>query len=373
LEGHVYIIGQIGSDQNSKGVEIQDVVSKVESMKDFERIFVHIDSHGGFVDVGNAIFDYLKTKSNVYTIAENVCMSIATKIHLSAPIEKRFVQEGTKYLIHNPLFQNVSGNADELIQMAESLKPTQNELLKMYVEETGISKEAVSGLMNQEAFISEEQLVEMNFASKILPKKELKAVAFFNTNEKNNKMSKFKIQALKTMASALGVDLSELTKADANEGREAVALMIETDGGTLETPFSDLMVGDPVLIEGVQAPAGTYVSSVDGMTIVIDENGMISEIIPAEEETEDVEAMKEEIANLKAENESLKAEKETLNSQIETSKNEKEEVLASIEAMKKIQSKFVPKTANRVVNSKGKTEVLSLKERIAIRKEQSKK
>lgn len=372
MEGHVYIIGQIGSDEKTKGVEIQDVVSKVEAMADFDNIFVHIDSMGGFVHVGDAIHDYLSTKTNVSTIAENVCMSIATKIHLSVPKEKRFVVEGTKYLTHNPLLTNVSGNADELIKMAEELKPVQNELVKMYVSKTGLSKEAVEGLMNQESFISEEQLIEMNFASKILPKNELKAVAFYNKEEKTkneNFMSKFKVQALQMFAKAMNVDLKEIIK-DENDGREAVALMIETENGTLETPFSDLMVGDPVLIDGVQAPAGTYVSTADGMTIVIDEMGMISEIIPAVED--DVEALKTEIENLKAQNESLIAEKEVLNVKVSEMETEQKEVLETIQNFKQVKSVFVPKVGKTIINSKGKDEVLSVKERIAKRKAEAK-
>lgn len=378
MEGHVYIIGQIGSDEKTKGVELHDVVSKVESMANFDNIFVHLDSAGGFVHVGDAIADYLGTKTNVSTIAENTCMSITTKIHLCVPKEKRFVQEGCKYLIHNPLFTNVSGNADELIKMAEDLKPTQNELVKMYVSKTGLSKEAVVGLMNQESFISEEQLIEMNFASKILPKMELKAVAFYNAENKNNNknenfMSNFKVTALTMFAKAMNVDLKELIK-DENNGREAKALMIETDKGVLETPFSDLMVGDPVLIEGVQAPAGTYISSVDGMTIVIDENGLISEIIPAvEDEGDDLEVLKTEIENLKAQNESLLSEKEALNVKVSEMETEQKEVLTTIENYKKIQSKFIPKVTVQNVNSKGKDEVLSVKERIAQRKAQAQK
>lgn len=375
MEGHVYIIGQIGSDEKTKGVELHDVVSKVESMANFDNIFVHLDSAGGFVHVGDAIADYLGTKTNVSTIAENTCMSITTKIHLCVPKEKRFVQEGCKYLIHNPLFTNVSGNADELIKMAEDLKPTQNELVKMYVSKTGLSKEAVVGLMNQESFISEEQLIEMNFASKILPKMELKAVAFYNAENKNNNknenfMSNFKVTALTMFAKAMNVDLKELIK-DENNGREAKALIIETDGGVLETPFSDLMVGDPVLIEGVQAKAGTYISSVDGMTIVIDENGLISEIIPVVED--DLEALKTEIENLKAQNESLLSEKEALNVKVSEMETEQKEVLTTIENYKKIQSKFIPKVTVQNVNSKGKDEVLSVKERIAQRKAQAQK
>jgi len=378
LEGHIYINGQIGSDNNTKGVEIQDIVLKMEQMKNFERVFVHINSLGGFVHVGNAIHNYLKAFDNVYTIAEGVCMSIATKIHLSAPIDKRFVQAGTEYLIHNPLFANVTGNADDFLQMAEELKPTQIELEKTYINETGLSKEAVQNLMKSEAHLTDEEIISLGFASKILPKEEFKAVALFEYKSKNeNFMSEFKKKTLLAVASVLGIKPEEMANFGTQE-REAQALIIETDKGTIETPFMDLMVGDPVLINGVKADPGTYVSTADGMQIVVNEEGNISEIIPATIEDpslmteEEIDSMKAQIESLQAENLALKTEKDSLNVEIASMKEEQVQTIASIEALKNVGSTFRPAVAVFKPKATASSEI-SIKERIAQKKAEAKK
>lgn len=358
MEGHIYIIGQIGSDDKIKGVELADVVTKMEQMKDFDNVFVHINSTGGFVTVGNAIYDYLKSFSNVSTIAEGVCMSIATKIHLSAPLSKRFVQAGCEYLIHNPLFQNVSGNADELMLMAKELEPTQKALEKTYTTETGLSLDAVKSLMKAESKLSDEQIVSMRFASAILPKQELKAVALFdkNKNEKNKFMSNFKVSMISAICNVFGVTAEQLASV---EGREQKAMIIETDKGTIETPYADLLVGDPAMIGTESAKPGTYLSTDGKLQIVIDEAGLISEIV------EITEVVEETIDDLKAKLTALETENQTLKASVDSMKAEQDETLAMIEKAKNLQSTFRPQTAQFRTKPTEQAKPLSVRERMA--------
>jgi ATP-dependent protease ClpP protease subunit len=362
MEGHIYIQGQIGSDDKTKGVELVDVVSKMEQMKSFDNVYVHINSTGGFVNVGNAIYNYLKSFSNVSTIAEGVCMSIATKIHLAAPLSKRFVQAGCEYLIHNPLFANVSGNADELMEMAKELEPTQKELEKTYINETGLSIDAVKSLMKAESKLSDEQIVSMRFASAILPKQELKAVALFdkNKNEKNKFMSNFKVSAMALICKTFGVTAEQLANV---EGREQKAMVIETDKGTIETPYADLMEGDPVMIGELSAGPGDYLTTDGKLKIVVGEDGLISEIVEISEVVE------ETMDELKAKLTALETENQTLKASVEEMTTEQNETLALIEKAKALQSTYRVPTNNFRGKPAGEPVALSVKERIAQRKQ----
>lgn len=325
--GNVYIIGQIGSnyDDNGnlikKGVEVIDVVQQLSSLQDAERVNVYINSEGGFVDTGRQIAELLKNVPNCFTIASELCASIATEIHLAVPLQNRLIEKGTTYMIHNPLFMGVSGDADTLKRMSESIKKTESEMESMYSKATGLSKEILSSLMQVETHLTDEQAVRLNFASKVIDKMERKAVALFN-NQKSN-MEK----QSKSFSERLALAMAVLTgKEEVNE-RNALAMEIPTDKGLLVTPFEDLQVGDEAMIEGQPAPDGEYLAE-NGQVLVV-MGGLVSEI------KEMVEPENEELAQLKAENESLKA-------QISELSTVSESALAKLEELAKKGSSYTP-------------------------------
>lgn len=343
--GKVYIKGQIGgsfTDEQGKeinGVTLTDVVSQVQALKGHEEIHVYIDSPGGSVEVGDSIADYLIEVKGIKTIASNLCASIATKIHLSAEKENRFIEEGTIYMIHNPLFTNISGNANELKEMAAYLEPIEKDLVNMYSKTTGLEKSAIKGMMKQETEFTATQAVELGFASKVLSKMQYKAVAFIdksNINLKKEKMSKTSAFAklVKNLAEFAGVE----APAFENE-RVALNVMFTGDGGNVMTPFQDLIVGDPVTLEdGTAAADGTYVSE-DGtiqITVVGGAVETIEMLDPNGELSIQVVALKEQIANLEAK----LAEKEEVINTMSIEKVETEKVLEAVNA--KIASNFKP-------------------------------
>lgn len=341
--GNVHIIGQIGNSYKEdgsiieKGVELVDVISQVEPLKDCELINVWINSGGGLVSVGDEIANYLSTKKNVVTIADGFCASIATKIHLSVPVENRKVVAGTQYMIHNPLFSEITNaNADDLKAAAAVLEPIQKGLVSMYVKTTGTSKQAIQSLMNLESSLSEEDLLNLGFVSEVINKVQLKAVAFIDQKKvinSNTNMSNVKLTLYSKMLAKL-------------QGREVKAIVEDVEQGTIETPFSDLMVGDPIMLGTEAAPADTYVLS-DGTQLVVTEPGVIGEIIKADGEPTEYTDLMNKIAELEAENTALKSDKEAQNSVIAEMEREHTEVLAVVDQYKaKEKSSFTPPAAS---------------------------
>lgn len=325
--GKIYITGQIGSDENTKGVELVDVVSRVEPLRNCEAIECYINSPGGSVEVGSQIAEYIGSISGMKTIATGICASIATKIHLAVPIENRFVVEGTEYMIHNPLFMDIkTANADQLEEMANVLKPIQNDLVKMYHKATGTSQEAISALMDIEASLTEEQLLTLGFVSSVIPK--LKPLAFINKSDKMEKKQTIKLTLLEKAMAKI-------------QGREIKAIMADVEQGSIETPFSDLMVGDPIMLNGEPAQPDTYVLA-DGTQLVVTEAGIIGEIIAPTAISNELEAennaLKEQVAN-------LTAELEAKNSAIAQMETEHNEVVALVESLKEKKSTYTPPVA----------------------------
>ena len=362
--GNVYITGQIGNnyDENGnitqKGVELIDVVSQIEPLSSCETINVWINSPGGFVSVGNDIHDYLKGLENVVTIADGYCASIATKIHLSRPLGQRKVVAGTQYMIHNPLMPEITNaNTNDLKEIIEFLEPMQKDLVKTYVDSTGTSKEAIQALMDVESSLTDEQLVSLNFVSEIINKVQLKAVAFLDKQVNNKQLDMNKSN----------IKLSLMMKAMAMlKGREVVAIIQDVAQGTIETPFSDIMAGDPIMLGTEPAPADTYVLA-DGTQLVVTEVGIVGEIITPSGEEVDYTALETEISDLKAKNEALALQLEEKTALIQAMETEHEQVMAVVSANKSKASSYVPpiNSAVNISRNKGVDKVAMLADRRA--------
>jgi len=352
----IYINGMIGSTESKRGVELQDVVSQIESNKEAEQYLIYINSEGGSVRVGKLIAEYISKLDNAITIADGFCASMGTEIHLARPIHQRKIKEGTSYFIHCPLIEGFSGNSDELAEASEYIKQTENAMLNMYHKATGLNKAALSGLMKQETSLTPEECVSLGFCSEIVQNLELKAVAFIdkeiiNTNINNKKMNlKEKIVA-------------SIVKAFETE-EEVKAMMVATDNGELTFASEGELpeVGEEVMLGEEIAPDGNYTTEA-GFVIVVAE-GVVTEI--TEPEVVDVEAMKTEIESLKAQLEEATA-KAT-----EIEENAMATVQEEILAFKKeIQSKYEPKAKKEEFNKSAKE--LSIREKALARKEEQEK
>jgi len=355
----IYINGQIGSTEDSKGVELQDVIMQVEANKDADVLHIHINSPGGSVNTGRLIAEYISKLSNAITIAEGLCGSIATEIHLAVPVEKRKIIAGTQYFIHNPLLQGISGNASELLEASEYVKVYQTEMLRMYVSRTGTDKAAIEGLMNAETSLTDDQCIKLGFVSEIIAKQELKAVAFLDKkikidNNKNFDMSKIAEEIKKGFATL---------KAEIGIKKEVTAGMIVTDGGELSYASEGELpeVGEVVMMGEEIAAEGVYIME-NGTVVTVVAEGVVESVVPMEEEEEEtVEALKLKIEALEtAHAEEMKEMNETFTSQMDALKVE-------------IGSNFVPKAEKKVFAKKIVKKTLTMREKVAARKEELKK
>ena len=100
-------------------------------------IKVFIDSPGGDVDAGFAIFDMMRfVKPDVYTVGMGLVASAGALILLASPKELRLGLPNSHYLIHQPL-SGIRGVATEIEIHAKELEKLRIKLNKLISEETG--------------------------------------------------------------------------------------------------------------------------------------------------------------------------------------------------------------------------------------------
>lgn len=137
-----------------------------------EPIKVFIDSPGGDVDAGFAIFDMMRfVKPDVYTIGMGLVASAGALIILASPKDKRYAFPNSHYLIHQPL-SGIRGVATEIEIHANELEKLRIKLNKLISEETGKNIDQVGKDTDRDYWMNAEEALEYGLVSKIITKRE---------------------------------------------------------------------------------------------------------------------------------------------------------------------------------------------------------
>ena len=140
----VSIYGDIGS-WNISAASLIDQVKSVSGP-----IRVRINSGGGDVFEGLALYNFLASRGNVETIVDGLAASAASLPFLAG--SKRTMPKSAYLMIHNP-WSGAVGDADEMRKMADTLDRIGSGLASIYSRVTGIAMDAVQSLMDAETWM----------------------------------------------------------------------------------------------------------------------------------------------------------------------------------------------------------------------------
>jgi len=181
--GEIYIYGEIVDlkwfDEDVTPVDIKEELDK---LKDVSSINIYVNSPGGSVFAGVAIFNELKRFNKPTTsYVDGVAASIASLIVLAA--DKVVMPFNSMFMIHN-VSTCLCGDAPLLREVADKLdKITDSVLLETYAEKTGKSKDELRGMLDAETWLSAEEAVDLGFAD-VLEKEQKIAACYSGDNVK---------------------------------------------------------------------------------------------------------------------------------------------------------------------------------------------
>lgn len=124
---------------------------------DVEKIHVHINSGGGSVFGGIAIYNLLKNhKAEIIVHVDALAASIASVIAMAG--DKIIIPKNAQLMIHKPMAW-VSGNADEMRKEADVLDGCQKVILSTYMEHVkeGVTEKTINDLINAETWLNGEE------------------------------------------------------------------------------------------------------------------------------------------------------------------------------------------------------------------------
>jgi ATP-dependent Clp protease protease subunit len=135
-------------------------------------IYIYIDSPGGDVDAGYAIFDMIRfVKAPVYCIGMGLVASAGALILLAADKSRRVGLPNSHYLIHQPL-SGIKGVATDIEIHAQELEKTKVKINDLIAQETGKPLEQVAKDTDRDYWLSATEALEYGLISKVVSKRE---------------------------------------------------------------------------------------------------------------------------------------------------------------------------------------------------------
>lgn len=169
-EATLNIYGDITSWEWYPGDVSSYTLSKQLENIEADVIHVYINSYGGEVAEGLAIYNSLKRhKAKIITHADGFACSIASVIFMAG--DERIMSTASLLMIHNA-WTYTSGNANELRKQADDLDVITQASVNAYMAEINISEEELKQLLDDETWLSPQPALEMNFCTSIVNEKD---------------------------------------------------------------------------------------------------------------------------------------------------------------------------------------------------------
>jgi ATP-dependent Clp protease protease subunit len=147
------------------GVGVKKLSKELDAMKDVSTINVYINSYGGEVAEGLAIYNALRRhKAKIKTYCDGFACSSASVIFMAG--EERIMYESSLLMIHNA-WSLVMGNANELRKQADDLEKITQASVEAYKAHSSLEEDEIKKLMDEETWILPEEAIEYGFATSI--------------------------------------------------------------------------------------------------------------------------------------------------------------------------------------------------------------
>ena len=144
----------------------------LESQDSKKDITLYINSPGGLVTAGMAIYDTMQyVRSDIQTIVVGQACSMGSLLAAAGTKGKRFMLPHGRHMIHQPL-GGARGQATDVQIQANELLRWKDELTKIYEKHTGQPLDKLKDDMERDKFMTPDESVKYGLADKIVTSRE---------------------------------------------------------------------------------------------------------------------------------------------------------------------------------------------------------
>ena len=163
-QNRIVFIGEEIYDESANEIIAQ--LLYLDSLPGNEQISIYINSPGGSVYSGFAIYDTIqKLKSPVKTIVVGMAASMAAILLLAA--KERAALKHARIMIHQPM-GGAQGQASDIKITCDEIVKVQTELYEIISERTGIPMDEVYKLCDRDKWYTAKEALESGFITEIL-------------------------------------------------------------------------------------------------------------------------------------------------------------------------------------------------------------
>lgn len=225
----IFLYGDIGENIWGEGISAKQVADEVQRLGGVDTICLNINSPGGIVWDGLAIYNtFKKHKARVVVSIDGLAASIASIVAMSG--DEINIAENAFMMIHNP-WVYTSGFSEDLRKTAEQLDLVASELRDTYWRRAGgtTSKEAFAALMDAETWFNAGEAIKIGLADTITGEQQM-AASFDMSRYQYKNMPNFKAatkptednQARRARLARMDMAVAKLNRASANRQNETI-------------------------------------------------------------------------------------------------------------------------------------------------------
>ena len=140
----------------------------LESQDSKKDITLYINSPGGLITAGMAIYDTMQyVRSDIQTIVVGQAASMGSLLASAGTKGKRMMLPHSRHMIHQPL-GGTRGQATDIEIHAREILRWKEELTKIYEKNTGQPLDKLKADMERDKFMTSEEAVKYGLADKIV-------------------------------------------------------------------------------------------------------------------------------------------------------------------------------------------------------------
>jgi len=145
----------------------------LESQDSKKDITLYINSPGGLITAGMAIYDTMQyVRSDIQTIVIGQAASMGSLLAAAGTKGKRFILPHSRHMIHQPL-GGTRGQATDIEIHAKEILRWKEELINIYAKSTGQPADKLKADMERDKFMTSEESVKYGLADKIIESREI--------------------------------------------------------------------------------------------------------------------------------------------------------------------------------------------------------
>ena len=161
----IFVIGPV-HDKMATSICMQLLFLESENPK--KEISMYINSPGGVVTAGMAIYDTMQfIKPKISTMCIGQAASMGSLLLCAGSPGMRFALPNARIMVHQPS-AGFSGQASDILRRAEDVVKMKRRLNEVYVKHTGKSYEVIDRTLDRDHFMSAEQAREFGLIDKVI-------------------------------------------------------------------------------------------------------------------------------------------------------------------------------------------------------------